>query len=67
MKGRGWNGSFEKKNERLAERVELLEALVKKLSATEGRDSVPKATWVFAIYEKWVLVKFMKPLGSFFV
>ena len=32
-----------------------------------SRDSVPKATWVFAIYEKWVLVKFMKPLGSFFV
>ena len=28
---------------------------------------VPKATWVFAIYEKWVLVKFMKPLGSFLV
>ena len=32
-----------------------------------NRDSVPKATWVFAIYEKWVLVKFMKSLGSFFV
>ena len=31
------------------------------------RDSVPKVTWVFAIYEKWVLVKFMKPLGSLFV
>ena len=37
------------------------------INTIKFRDSVPKATWAFAIYEKWVLVKFMKPLGSFFV
>ena len=38
MKGTGWNGSLVKeKNERLAERVELLEELVKKMSAIEGK------------------------------
>ena len=37
MKGTGWNGPFVKeKNERLAERLELLEALVKKMSTTES-------------------------------
>ena len=38
MKGTGWNGPIVKeKNERLAERVELLEELVKKMSAIEGK------------------------------
>ena len=48
-------------------RPELSSNMAENECITIDRDSVPKATWVFAIYEKWVLVKFMKPLGSLFV
>ena len=47
--------------------MEKVPNIFQSLKVTENRHSVPIAKQFFTINEKWVLVKFMKALGTFCV